>query len=282
MNLHEIYNWYSDLDTVTSKKTSIETLRVLRKYIDRLGQKRRASSLSVEIISKDRQKRLKNAKPTTSNNEVSRLREMLNQAFLHGLIKRNPIKDINLLKCDNVRVVNLNEEDIGRLVNCSPGWLAPIVDTATKMPMRKTEITGLKWEEIYFNTGETGILRLSPARTKNNKGRAIPLHPGFRKYLEKARKESKSEYVFPYQSVIKKQFSTAFDKARKKAGLDDITFHDLRHVCITQMFEMDFRESVIMHLAGLNSNAMFRRYHYLREEMLYNLSWSKEKDKDHA
>lgn len=271
MKLGEIYKWYFDLDFVQNKKSARETLRILRKYIERLGPNRTIKSVGIKLISNDRLNRLKNAKPSTSNSEVSTLREMLSQAFLNGLIKTNPIKEIRLLPCNNVREVNLQSHDIDNLVVNSPKWLAHLILTATQMPMRRDEISSLTWREVDFNTGSNGILRLGITRTKTT-GRAIPLHPKFRELLEELRGNN-SYYVFEDQKTIKRSFDYEFRKSKKKAGLPNITFHDLRHVCISNMFAAGIDQYTIMKLAGHKTDAMFRRYMYLHEDQLYNLNW---------
>jgi integrase len=270
MTLKEIYSWYFELNIVQNKKSAVETLRVIRKYIERLGENRSVKSLNVQVIQKDRLKRLESVKPTTVNAEVSHLREMISQAVLAGKIKSNPLTEISLLKCDNVREVNLKQDDIDRLLKFSPEWLRQIIFMATKMPMRKSEITDLVWNEVNFDLGKHGVIRLPPERVKTE-ARAIPIQPDVRRMLEKLL--GSGSYVFNDREAIKKKFWYEFCKARKQAALEHVTFHDLRHVCITDMFKAGVPQHIIMLLSGHKTDAMFRRYVYLSEEVLYETSW---------
>ena len=271
MKLSEIYAWYEQQEIVTSKRQSLNTLRVIRKYIERLNNPT-MRSLTVQKIVKDRSERLKTSKPTTANSELSHLRAMLSEALLHGLIKSNPLRDIKLLPCDNIREVHLRPSDVVKLTKSSPEWLSHLITIAAHMPMRRSEITGLTWNEIDFSVGANGVLRLSPDRTKNKKGRAIPLHPKVRNLLITLPSRFQGGYVFPHQSLIKKSFDYEFRKARVRAGLD-CTFHDLRHLAISEMFRAGIPQATIMRLSGHNSESQFHRYNYIHEEELFNLKW---------
>ena len=272
MKLHDIYDWYSQLETVTSKKQSLGTLRIIRCYITRLGNPTERR-LTVQMVVNDREKRLKTVKPTTVNAELSHLRKMLSEAVLAGLIKSNPLVGIPLLACDNVRSVDLRPVDITRLVKHSPEWLGQIILILSHMPCRRSEITGLQWSEIDFNIGDNGILRLSPARTKNGKGRAVPLHPKVRELLSRLPSRFHGGFVFLDQSLINRSINYQFNKARIAAGLPDTRIHDLRHMAISEMFRAGISQAIIMRLSGHNSESQFHRYHYIHEDELINLKW---------
>ncbi len=54
-------------------------------------------------------------------------------------------------------------------------------------------------------------------------------------------------------------FKTAFNKACKIAGLEDLHFHDLRHTAITRMLETLDR-SEVMKISGHTQERTFMRY----------------------
>jgi len=274
MKLSTGLKWYEEQKTTQDKRQCLNTLRTIRNYIKRLGDPT-IKSLTIQMVVRDRAERIKSAKPSTSNAEVSHLREMISNLFLAGLIASNPIKDIKLLACDNIREVHLTITDAIRLASFAPKWLADLIIFAAYMPMRKSEISGLLWKEIDFNLGDNGVLRLSPDRTKNKKGRSIPLHPKVRKLLLAIPSGLRFQggRVFPDETLIRKSFNYEFNKVRVKAGLPDTRYHDIRHLAITEMFRVGIPQATIMRLAGHNSESLFHRYVYLKEEELFNLSW---------
>jgi integrase len=271
MKLSEIYRWYEQLEIVTSKKQSLNTLRIIRKYLERLGDPN-IKKLTIQTVSKDRLNRVKSCKPTTSNAEVSHLRAMLAEALLNGLIKSNPIRDIKLLPCNNVRDVSLRPADVTRLVSHAPEWLGKLITIAAHMPMRRSEIILLEWRDVDFDIGDNGVLRIRPEIAKNKKARSIPLHPQVRKLLSRLPSRFIAGFVFPHQSLIRKSFDYQFRLARKAAGLD-CTYHDIRHLCISEMFRAGIPQATIMRLSGHNSDSMFQRYFYQHEDELVNLKW---------
>ena len=56
---------------------------------------------------------------------------------------------------------------------------------------------------------------------------------------------------------------TAFNKARKKAGLEDVRFHDLRHTFASRLVQAKVPLYDVMHLTGHKSLEMVQRYSHL-------------------
>jgi integrase len=76
------------------------------------------------------------------------------------------------------------------------------------------------------------------------------------KELELLRVENaESDLVFPFKSV-----RTAFENARKKAGLENLTFHDLRRTFGTRLLEMGVDIVTIQKLYGHSSVLVTQRY----------------------
>jgi integrase len=66
-----------------------------------------------------------------------------------------------------------------------------------------------------------------------------------------------SEFVFPVNDVAVKQ---AWDRLRKRAGLFDLTFHDLRHEAISRNFESGMRIPEVMAISGHQTASQLFRY----------------------
>lgn len=61
----------------------------------------------------------------------------------------------------------------------------------------------------------------------------------------------------------------AMEQARKKAGLQDLHFHDLRHEAISRLFEnTDLDVMEIKTISGHRSMQMLARYSHLRAHRL--------------
>jgi integrase len=62
--------------------------------------------------------------------------------------------------------------------------------------------------------------------------------------------------------------SEAFNQARKKAGVKDIRFHDLRHMAITRLAEKLPNLIKLSAVSGHKSLAMLKRYYHPNPELL--------------
>ena len=68
---------------------------------------------------------------------------------------------------------------------------------------------------------------------------------------------------------IKRSFGTAF----RKAGLEDFTFHDLRHCALNNLRLAGNDYFRIMAISGHKTMSVFKRYNLVTEEELTNISW---------
>jgi integrase len=59
-----------------------------------------------------------------------------------------------------------------------------------------------------------------------------------------------------------------FEIACKRAGIEDFTFHDLRHCFTTNMRRAGVHDLVIMAITGHKTISMFRRYNSVSREEL--------------
>ena len=55
-----------------------------------------------------------------------------------------------------------------------------------------------------------------------------------------------------------------FDKARKKAGLETLRFHDLRHIAISRMWRSGMNALEISACSGQRDIKMFMRYSHFQ------------------
>ena len=94
--------------------------------------------------------------------------------------------------------------------------------------MRRSELLGLRWEHIDF-VRRTIFLQL----TKNGTSRTVPLSTHAIQILTEMPRNIDGR-VFP---VTHEVVSQAFNRARKRAGVEDVRFHDLRHMAITRLAE---------------------------------------------
>ena len=131
------------------------------------------------------------------------------------------------------------------------------------LPMRQTEILNLTWQEIDL---KMGFIRLGGDRTKNKIGRNIPLHPRIIEFLQSCPRPIHGGYVF---GESRKYNRKAYNKAVKAAGLNDFTFHDLRHCAINKLRLSGNDHYLIKQISGHKTDIAFQRYNLVTEEEIH-------------
>jgi len=279
VELGDLCDWYMSLTEVKAKASydrdgdSIENLKRLlgkRTKIRDLTEGKVESYQRTRLGEKSPVHPLSTVRPATVNRELSCLKSILNRAVRHGKLNENPISNVKKLQENNVRERILTQEEFERLLTQCPPHLEPIVLTAYYTGMRKSEILGLKWEEVDL---EKGFIRLRGERTKSGAGRSIPLHPRVKKRLSRLAQAISSERVFLRQGNPLLDIKKGFRGACGRAGIQDFTFHDLRHCAINNLRVAGNDYIKIMSLSGHRTNSVFRRYTVVTEEELSKMKW---------
>ena len=239
------------------------------------------SQLTLNRLEKFRKQRLteiserkgRPVKPSTVNRDVANLRAMLNKALDHLKIESNLIDRIKQLEENNVRQRVLSSEEFETLYLHCPASLKGFVLTAHYLPMRQEEIIYLTWEEIDFTHG---FIRLGANRTKTKTVRSIPMHLKIIYYLQCLPRPLKGGFVFSKRRFPKK----AYYKAVKETGLENFTFHDLRHCAMNNLRLAGNDHFVIKKASGAKTDSAFKRYNLVTEEEMKGMKWLEEKAED--
>ncbi len=203
---------------------------------------RRLSEISAKDIDDYKQKRLSEVKPATVNREPEVLRHLFYLAERwRKFFGKNPVSESGLLKTHNQQERILTLEEESRLIKNSSPHLMPILITALHTAMRKGELLSLTWEDVDLSNN---LVTVRQEVSKSKKSRRIPINSTLRKLLlEQKLKTSHSGYVFltpegkPYSSNNPNGLKRAFGMACKRAKIEGLRFHDLRHTAATRMVE---------------------------------------------
>ncbi len=216
--------------------------------------------ITLSDIEEFKKHRLQTVKESSVNRELSCLFTMLNIAVEWGELPENPIKKLKKLKEPPGRVRYLNKEEIPHLIDACAPHIKPIVFTALNTGLRKQEILTLKWKDIDI---EEGFIHIN--KSKNSERKDIPVNPQLSDLLTSLRekKEDGSEYVFGHYGDIKKGFMAAC----RRAGIEDFTFHDLRHTFASHLVMMGVSIVVVKELLGHKKLEMTLRYAHLAPDI---------------
>ena len=169
-------------------------------------------------------------------------------------LSENPISLIRMPKNNPPRERRLKQGEYEKLKTAAHGsrswYLWPIIDIAIETAMRRGEILSLQWANIELNKQRV----LLPI-TKNSRSRWVPLSHLALEHINHVPRTA--DRVFPVTDVA---FRQAWDRLRVRAGITDLTFHDLRHESISRKFESGMNIPQVMEISGHRTASQMFRY----------------------
>lgn len=144
-------------------------------------------------------------------------------------------------------------------------WIFHVMEIAITSGMRQGEIHALNWEDVDFKKGIIRSLRKDNHAEGGKSLRKIPLLQGAREALLRAQDELGGDgSVFHVKRAS--SISDKFARMRDRIGIEDLTFHDLRHEAISRMFEDDMKVEEVMLVSGHRTLDQLSRYVNLKPE----------------
>jgi integrase len=150
------------------------------------------------------------------------------------------------------------------LIEVLPDPMKPIVEFALATGCRAGEILGLEWSQVDLSRK---VARLVHGTTKSGDGRGMQLNADALAALEATRGQH-PRWCFTFLAKHIQQSSTAWDKAKQRAGIEDFRFHDLRHTWASWHVQSGTSLPELMELGGWKSYEMVLRYAHLAPEKL--------------
>jgi integrase len=131
--------------------------------------------------------------------------------------------------------------------------------------MRQGEILSLTWARLDL---KEGFIELDPENTKTNEGRLVPLNEELIEMFKGMPRGLPGVKVFTFQGKPLNYIKVGFVKACKRAGIEDFTFHDLRHTAINNWRMQGHDYFRIMAASGHKTMSVFKRYNTVSKDEL--------------
>lgn len=202
------------------------------------------------------------------NREMALLRRMLNVAHSQGWIIRNPFKAgeslISIADEKQRERILIPEEETRLLAACTGrrAHLSAIIIAALDTGCRRGELLKLRWTDIEF---ESRTFTIQAFNTKTMRERKLAMTT--RLYLELERLwEASDRNVESLVFGIHDNVKHAFTSVRKKAGLPDLRFHDLRHTAATRLVQCHISLPEVGRVLGHTQPQTTYRYTNLTSE----------------
>jgi integrase len=251
--------------TLKGAKQDMTRIRVLKKHLDRYA----IASITSVVVAEYRDMRMKEVSPQSVKHELGMLQRILKKATMEwgiALPGGIPTQHVKPPRLPNSRDRRLVKDEESRLLDACleshAQWLQPIVVMAIETAMRASELLGLHWKNIDLDSR----VALLPD-TKNGAPRRVPLTSLAVKTLQSLPGNANGK-VF---DVSYRALALHFTKACKRADIEGLRFHDLRHEATSRLFEKGLNPMQVAAITGHKTLQMLKRYTHLRAEDLAKL-----------
>jgi integrase len=263
LTLGDLIRRYLD-EVVPRKRSAKNEAAVLRAFLRHPVTQVALSKLTSAQLAAYRDERLTVVKGATVRREFVILRHCFETAKGEWSIplRINPLKAVRLPSDSKARDRRLQQNDGEELMKAmttpSAWYLRPLITLAIETGMRRGELLSIRWKDVDQTAPTIRILK-----TKNGHPRTIPLTPKAVEIL--ASLERKDDRVFP---VTPNAVRLAWERLRRRAGLEDLRLHDLRHEAVSRFFEYGLTVPEVALISGHRDPRMLSRYTHLRPEKI--------------
>ena len=146
-----------------------------------------------------------------------------------------------------------------------PRATLPMVDIvlfAMFSSRRQEEITRITWSDLDEEHSDIWVRNMKhPGEKEGNDVRTTLPAPALAVIQRRSRIKGKDR-IFPHTSA---SISTSFTNACQYLGIEDLHFHDLRHECVSWLFEQGWNIPHVATVSGHRSWASLKRYTQIRQ-----------------
>ena len=259
LTLKEYAGKYLELsrnDKENTRAAKKRAVKVLTKY---LGDYRldKITSFIVEKFRIERQDK-DGVKPSAINMDTAFLGHMFNTAIKQGLLDKNPCQNVKRLKVTQTKDRVLSQDEISLLLNKLEGKNRLMVLVGLSTGLRLGGILSLSWADMDLNKG------LIHSSHKTGKMVSIPISDYLIGELRKWKETNTGNRLFVEGKITHKvvvKYSEHFSQLFKSMGIDNFTFHNLRHTFASILQgELGIGAVVVQGMTGHSSLGMLQKY----------------------
>jgi len=220
---------------------------------------------------------------STVNRSLAILKRMLKHAHAEGWISRDITRGSKAIDPDaekaRTRTLTASEESFllascqgertvtyqrkGKAitvpVSAENSYLKTIILFGLDAGLRRNEILTLDWSDIDF---KQNLIEVQSQHTKTQRGRNIPLTKRLKQELLSLPVEERTGEIFPF-----KDFKRSWKTALKIAGIEGLTFHDLRRTFVTRLSAKGVPLALAGKIAGHSSLSTTQKHYVSTEDL---------------
>lgn len=249
----------------SASKRSIRDDKMHLRWLDMYLEDKSLSAIDRDLIDEiAKTKKETGVSHSTVNRMLAVIRSILRKAEREWKwIERAPA--IRMYSEENGRIRWLTQEEAATLIKELPPHLADMAIFSLATGLRRSNVTGLKWQNIDLVKCHALV---HPDESKSKKAIPVPLNG---MAIDVIRKQigKHPEYVFTYRSERIIQCNTkAWQKALKRAGIRNFRWHDLRHTWASWHVQGGTSLHELQQLGGWATHDMVLRYSHLSSDHL--------------
>ncbi len=228
------------------------------------------------------ERRHQGAAPKTINLELGLGKHIFNIGIKQlEWTRDNPFVRIPMEKLPPARTRWFTDDEIKRLYEASDDWLKPIIKLTLSTGLRESDVLDLRWQDIDL---KRDVITLQVTKTKRMLG--LPMNNAVRELLLGLNKvrHINCDFVFHNGNGERLSASTlrhAFDRACRRANVEDCTFHTLRHTVASKLVQSGISLYQVQMLLGHSTPSMAMRYSHLSPDNLKSVVAVLDQQGDH-
>lgn len=258
--------YMAEYSAINKAPRSHERDKGLRKHLDPVFGNIVLTEITPRQIAEYKVKRRQEgAAPRTVNYELILMGHAFNLALREWeWVKENPVSKVRKEKVNNFIERWLTHEEEAKLIEASPKWLQEIIIFAIHTGFRESEILDLTWKQVDFHRRTITLYE-----QKNKNVDTLPVSQTALQVLKQRYEcmQGESLRVFLNQCgkrIFAQNLIRSFHGAIKKAGIERLRFHDLRHTFATRLVQNGVDLYRVQKLGRWKTTSMIMRYahHY--------------------
>jgi len=273
-------DWLKKISANTSYATYMRYRSVIDQFIEHLGGKAALPLMTVtpRQIEEFKQSMIDNNRsPGTVNVAIKTLRIAFGRAIKDGLLLTNPATAVDTLRRSlstaNTRDIFTPEQIASLLENADKEWRGMIL-LGAYCGMRIKDAARLRWQNVDL---KNGVIRY--VQEKMQRQMEVPMSPQLWEYFSHLKKRLPTMPIFP--SLYNKgtggahglselfaglMATTGIDRVKKKSvgcyNFYGLSFHSLRHTCVSMMANSGVPEEIRRKLVGHTSIVHLQYTHF--------------------
>ncbi|PUT38564.1 site-specific integrase [Legionella taurinensis] len=208
----------------STHKRSLVTDKIHLAWLDQFFRTKKLCEIDRDLIDWiAKKKEAENVSPTTVNRVLELVRAILNRAHKEwGWLEVVP--SIRMRKVENKRIRWLTKQEVNGLLKELPSHLKAMASFTLATGLRESNVTQLKWSQVNLIQKHALI---HADESKSKRPIPVPLNKQALTIL-KSQLGKHPVFVFTYQGhPVTRCNNHAWQKALKRAGIDNFRWHDL-------------------------------------------------------